>query len=213
MATQSTALHINRGSERSYSQRLSHSCRKQSRVCTDEPSQLLVMRSQERPRVWVPLPQVTEHWVHSDQGDQPAPSWSTRETTQDSNTLVMVHWYFKFKTFPLFSCFFWIAKFWQEMWAHFLHSGGSTVPRERWHSGRAPEGRRSSGTQWQSSAEVGDRNAKHKMKHPATGNVNADTDKLAPPAAALTEPMNHSRLLTQQTEFLTGHDSHVWELF
>lgn len=74
ITTQCTVLHIKRGSERSYSQRLSHSCRKQSRVCTDEPSQLLVMRSQERPRVWVPLPQVTEHCVHSDHGDQPAPS-------------------------------------------------------------------------------------------------------------------------------------------
>lgn len=38
------------------------------------PSQLLLMRSQERPLCWMPLPQVTEQWVHVDQGDQPSSS-------------------------------------------------------------------------------------------------------------------------------------------
>lgn len=51
---------------------LSHSWMWQVRVCTEEPSHLLLRLSQERPRCWIPLPQVTEQEVHSDHGDQPS---------------------------------------------------------------------------------------------------------------------------------------------
>lgn len=44
----------------------------QVRVWTEEPSHRLLRLSQERPRCWIPLPQVAEQEVHSDHGDQPS---------------------------------------------------------------------------------------------------------------------------------------------
>lgn len=41
-------------------------------VWIEEPAQVLLVASHDRPRCWVPGPQVTEHSVHSDHGDQPA---------------------------------------------------------------------------------------------------------------------------------------------
>lgn len=54
------------------SHRLSHSWMWQVRVWTEEPSHRLLRLSQERPRCWIPLPQVAEQEVHSDHGDQPS---------------------------------------------------------------------------------------------------------------------------------------------
>lgn len=57
---------------RQYSPRESHLLRLQVLVWMDGPRQVLLVTSQERPRCWVPEPQVTEHSVQSAHGDQPS---------------------------------------------------------------------------------------------------------------------------------------------
>lgn len=50
----------------------SHFTSMQLRVWTDGPEQDGMMLLQDRPLCCPPRPQVTEQWVHSDQGDQPS---------------------------------------------------------------------------------------------------------------------------------------------
>lgn len=52
--------------------RLSHLAKLHLRVWMEGPVQGLLVASHERPLCWVPVPQVTVHSVHSDQGDQPS---------------------------------------------------------------------------------------------------------------------------------------------
>ena len=52
--------------------RLSHLLRLHLRVWIEDPLQGLLVASHDRPLCWVPVPQVTVHSVHSDQGDQPS---------------------------------------------------------------------------------------------------------------------------------------------
>lgn len=65
--------------------RLSHLTRLHLRVWIEGPVQGLLVASHERPLCWVPVPQVTVHSVHSDQGDQPS-SLSTAGNSEDTRS-------------------------------------------------------------------------------------------------------------------------------
>lgn len=57
---------------REHSLRWSHLPKLHARVWMDGPKHVLLVTSQDRPLCWVPVPQVTEHSVHSAHGDQPS---------------------------------------------------------------------------------------------------------------------------------------------
>lgn len=57
---------------KNFSPRLSHLPRLHFRVWIEGPVHGLLVASHDRPLCWVPVPQVTVHSVHSDQGDQPS---------------------------------------------------------------------------------------------------------------------------------------------
>lgn len=54
------------------SPRLSHFPKLHLRVWMEGPLQGLLVASHDLPLCWVPVPHVTVHSVHSDQGDQPS---------------------------------------------------------------------------------------------------------------------------------------------